>query len=378
MKYGKNQWARISSLLIRKTAKQCKARWYEWLEPSIKKTDWTREEEEKLLHLAKAMPCQWRTIAPLVGRTAAQCISHYEQLLDAAQAKADGEEMEDDDPRRLRAGEADIYPETKPSKPDPIDMDDDEKEMLSEARARLANTMGKKAKRKARQQQLDEARRASNLHKRKELQEAGMSYKGFTLKHKGLDYNQEIPFEAKAPEGPFDTTQELRLEKEKMSEMAELQMRKSKSKVSQKAPNGAPKKTKSPFKDTDIEKMLCEAELSSSKHGKLRLPAPISVIRGEGSFAEQAAHIRSIISETPSHSLLGTVTPGLKTPSFLAQTPSSRALSSMSRSVFDGSSTPRQLQPETPLHPSMMPVNSQSKGFLAALFQKLPNPKSGA
>ena len=33
MKYGKNQWARIASLLSRKSAKQCKARWYEWLDP---------------------------------------------------------------------------------------------------------------------------------------------------------------------------------------------------------------------------------------------------------------------------------------------------------------------------------------------------------
>lgn len=37
MKYGLNQWSRISSLLVRKSAKQCKARWYEWLDPSIKK-----------------------------------------------------------------------------------------------------------------------------------------------------------------------------------------------------------------------------------------------------------------------------------------------------------------------------------------------------
>ena len=37
MKYGKNQWARIASLLHKKSAKQCKARWYEWLDPSIKK-----------------------------------------------------------------------------------------------------------------------------------------------------------------------------------------------------------------------------------------------------------------------------------------------------------------------------------------------------
>ena len=45
-----------------------------------------------------------------------------------------------DDPRRLRPGEIDPNPESKPARPDPIDMDEDEKEMLSEARARLANT----------------------------------------------------------------------------------------------------------------------------------------------------------------------------------------------------------------------------------------------
>ena len=58
MKYGKNQWARVASLMNKKSAKQCKARWYEWLDPSIKKTEWSREECEKLLHLAKLMPNQ--------------------------------------------------------------------------------------------------------------------------------------------------------------------------------------------------------------------------------------------------------------------------------------------------------------------------------
>jgi pre-mRNA-splicing factor CDC5/CEF1 len=52
------------------------------------------------------------------------------------------------------AGEIDPNPETKPARPDPIDMDEDEKEMLSEARARLANTKGKKAKRKSREKQV--------------------------------------------------------------------------------------------------------------------------------------------------------------------------------------------------------------------------------
>lgn len=138
MKYGKNQWARIASLLHRKSAKQCKSRWFEWLDPSIKKTEWSREEEEKLLHLAKLMPTQWRTIAPIVGRTAAQCLEHYEYLLDKAQEK----EGEDDDVKKIRPGEIDPNPETKPARPDPVDMDEDELEMLSEARARLANTQG--------------------------------------------------------------------------------------------------------------------------------------------------------------------------------------------------------------------------------------------
>ena len=58
---------------------------------------------------------------------------------DAAASKDDNYDPADD-PRRLRPGEIDPNPEAKPARPDPIDMDEDEKEMLSEARARLANT----------------------------------------------------------------------------------------------------------------------------------------------------------------------------------------------------------------------------------------------
>eukprot|EP00908_Phaeocystis_cordata_P006594 Transcript_17212.p1 GENE.Transcript_17212~~Transcript_17212.p1 ORF type:complete len:818 (+),score=477.15 Transcript_17212:124-2577(+) len=207
MKYGKNQWSRISSLLVRKSAKQCKARWHEWLDPSIKKTEWSREEEEKLLHLAKLMPTQWRTIAPIVGRTAAQCLEHYERLLDQATRK-DQDYKAEDDPRRLRPGEIDPNPEGKPARPDPIDMDEDEKEMLSEARARLANTRGKKAKRKAREKQLEEARRLAALQKRRELKAAGIDMAQRKRKVRGVDYNSEIPFQKTAPAGFYDTTGE--------------------------------------------------------------------------------------------------------------------------------------------------------------------------
>ncbi|KAK8491006.1 hypothetical protein V6N13_139780 [Hibiscus sabdariffa] len=209
MKYGKNQWARISSLLVRKSAKQCKARWYEWLDPSIKKTEWTREEDEKLLHLAKLMPTQWRTIAPIVGRTPSQCLERYEKLLDAACARDENYEP-GDDPRKLRPGEIDPNPESKPARPDPVDMDEDEKEMLSEARARLANTRGKKAKRKAREKQLEEARRLASLQKRRELKAAGIDTRHRKRKRKGIDYNAEIPFEKRPPPGFYDVVDEDR------------------------------------------------------------------------------------------------------------------------------------------------------------------------
>lgn len=43
---------------------------------------------------------------------------------DQAQRKEDGEEM-GDDPRKLKPGEIDPNPETKPARPDPKDMDED-------------------------------------------------------------------------------------------------------------------------------------------------------------------------------------------------------------------------------------------------------------
>lgn len=92
-------------------------------------------EDEKLLHLAKLMPTQWRTIAPIVGRTATQCLERYQKLLDEAEAK-ENEELglagpggeagpSAEDIRKLRPGEIDPDPETKPARPDPIDMDED-------------------------------------------------------------------------------------------------------------------------------------------------------------------------------------------------------------------------------------------------------------
>ncbi|GAW07510.1 Pre-mRNA-splicing factor CEF1 [Lentinula edodes] len=280
-KYGKNQW------------RVYRSRWYEWLDPSIKKTEWSKTEDEKLLHLAKLMPTQWRTIAPIVGRTATQCLERYQKLLDEAEAK-DNEELgltgpdgdagpSADDVRRLRPGEIDPDPETKPARPDPIDMDEDEKEMLSEARARLANTQGKKAKRKARERQLEEARRLAVLQKKRELKAAGIIMRHKTKK-KGMDYNADIPFEKKPAPGFYDTSEEqarvaaapvgqtLRRMENKRKPDAEEAERKKRQRKNGKEGEGPGHQTKFiPARDAQIQK-LKEAE-SISRRRKLMLPS---------------------------------------------------------------------------------------------------------
>ena len=298
MKYGKTEWARVASLLPKKSAKQCKARWQEWLDPSIKKTEWTRQEDEKLLHLAKLMPTQWRTIAPMVGRTAMQCLQRYEQLLEAAAAGGsvygggdNNNNSSISNIKRLRPGEIDPAPETKPARPDAIDMDEDEKEMLSEAKARLANTTGRKAKRKAREKQLLEARRMAQLQKRRELKAAGIIKGDGKMRNKNrkkkkpgdheINYNEEIPFLTPAPRGMHDTSNEdlhannpqfKRMMAEKVigkqkSQMQEEQRRKDRKKQAKHKASNLPDTVKRMSQLNDVT--------SNRKRSRLMLPPPM-------------------------------------------------------------------------------------------------------
>jgi len=131
-----------------------------------------------------------------------------------AQEGESGEKSNIEDIRNLKIGEIDPNPESKPARPDPVDMDEDEKEMLSEARARLANTRGKKAKRKAREYQLENARRMATLQKLRELRAAGVHQSARNIegrkkrKAHEIDYNAEIPFERPAPAGFYDVSKE--------------------------------------------------------------------------------------------------------------------------------------------------------------------------
>lgn len=209
MKYGQNQWARISSLLVRKTPKQCKARWTEWLDPTIKKDNWTFQEDERLLHLSKLYPSQWASISDMIGRTSQMCLDRYEHLLESSPSSST---------LRSETLKNTTSLDSIPCLPDSVDMEDDEKEMLSEARARLANTQGKKAKRKARERLLDEAKRMSNIEKSKDMKLAGLGNLKIDSRIRNsrrkagseeLNYNAEIPFAKEAIPGFYDVKEEL-------------------------------------------------------------------------------------------------------------------------------------------------------------------------
>lgn len=217
-KYGLTQWARVSSLLPKKTAKQAKARWNEYLNPTINRTEWSQQDDEKLLNLAKLLPNQWRSIASVMGRTATHCLERYQKLLDDALKDGEGDDV---DPNAvdtsLQGPGIEALPalgnafESLPSMPDMENMDEDDAEMLSEAKARLANTQGKKAKRKERERLVEESRRVALLQKRRELKAAGINI-SLVLKNKKrrkeFDYNADIPHEHQPPPGLYDTSQE--------------------------------------------------------------------------------------------------------------------------------------------------------------------------
>lgn len=184
---------------------------------------------------------------------------------------------------RSRPGELDPDPESKPARPDTIDLDEDEKEMLSEARARLANTQGKKAKRKARERQLEESRRLALLQKRRELKNAGINIKIVNRKKGQMDYNADVPFEKKAVPGFYDTQEEAeRNEKQREAFDPRKQQLANKRKGDQEEDpdrkrrkgdkSGAGAVSAAAAKAAQMQK-LREAEQSSKRRG-LVLPAP--------------------------------------------------------------------------------------------------------
>ncbi|SCU79632.1 LAFA_0B04478g1_1 [Lachancea sp. 'fantastica'] len=205
-KYGTHQWSKIASLLQKKTARQCELRWTEFLNPSLNFTPFSKEEDAKLLELVRRLPNQWRTISDVMGRTPQVCVERYNVLLEGTDSDVKlGSSLD------LEAGDIDLHAESRPARPDPMELESMDKEMLAEARARLLNTQGKKATRKIRERMLEESKRVAQLQKRRELKQAGIDSKIRAPRKKfstQIDYNADIVYEREPESGPYDTTLE--------------------------------------------------------------------------------------------------------------------------------------------------------------------------
>lgn len=149
-------------------------------------------------------------------------------------------------------------------------------------RARLANVSGKKAKRKARERQLEESRRLAQLQKRRELKAAGINIKITQKKGNHIDYNADVPLEKEVPAGFFDTTEELdRNERQREAFDPRKQQLANKRKAEAAADGGDSKRKKNEkggglaasYQKAAQMQRIREAE-QSSKRRALVLPSP--------------------------------------------------------------------------------------------------------